>query len=465
MESNITNKGGPPPTPAQTFYANTTAPLPQYSCPLRAWAATNNTATITPLETPETLSWTFFIPASRRLDGGSGQLAREMLLLVYFVDGRDGSEPFGVTRNQYIVSATSSSGLVSTLLRECGTWATSLHDEIWVFNQGYWDKDSDLYASIMKASWDNVILHRELKEDLVQTITRFYDSRDTYHRLGVPWKRGIIFYGPPGNGKTISIKATMHTLYTRKHDPIPTLYVKSLQSFGGPEYSINQIFNKARKEAPCYLVFEDLDSMVTDNVRSYFLNAVDGLSENEGILMVGSTNHLDRLDPGIAKRPSRFDRKYLFDDPDESLRVRYAEFWRRKVLERGKEDKEAGIMKESLEFPEVLCKEIAKITDGFSFAYMQEAFVSTLLKIANDQEKKRGLDSGAENATRRAMKRMSEQWELLDLSDADDVDGTRKEKDGNDDGESKDLDKYVLWREIKAQVEMLRKEMSKERDE
>lgn len=62
----------------------------------------------------------------------------------------------------------------------------------------------------------------------------------------------------------------MNTLYSRK-EAIPTLYVKSLQSFLGPEYSINSIFTRARREAPCYLVFEDLDSVVTDEVRSYFL--------------------------------------------------------------------------------------------------------------------------------------------------------------------------------------------------
>lgn len=68
----------------------------------------------------------------------------------------------------------------------------------------------------------------------------------------------------------------------------------------GPERSISQIFSQARRYAPCYLVFEDLDSIVSDDVRSYFLNEVDGLKSNDGIFMVGSTNHLDRLDPGIA---------------------------------------------------------------------------------------------------------------------------------------------------------------------
>lgn len=287
----------PPDDPAGQFYENQTAPrintdalifksiqgahpgsqiwiVPEFSCPLRVWVTADpgSRATIKPLSPEDTLTWTMFFPPARRLDGSTGGLARETFyekylltyanteLLVYFVDGRDGSEPFGVTRNQYIVGPPSAGGLISTLLRACGTWATSLHNEIWVFDQGWWDKDAQLYESIMKSSWDNVILHRALKEDLVETITRFYDSRDTYHRLGVPWKRGIIFYGPPGNGKTISIKATMHTLYARQKDPIPTLYVKSLKSFGGPEFSISQIFRKARAEAPCYLVFEDLDS-------------------------------------------------------------------------------------------------------------------------------------------------------------------------------------------------------------
>lgn len=68
----------------------------------------------------------------------------------------------------------------------------------------------------------------------------------------------------------------------------------------GPEAAVGMIFDKARAYAPCYLIFEDLDSLVTDGVRSYFLNQIDGLNNNDGIFIVGSTNHLDRLDPGIA---------------------------------------------------------------------------------------------------------------------------------------------------------------------
>ncbi len=87
------------------------------------------------------------------------------------------------------------------------------------------------------------------------------------------------------------MKALMKVLMARA-DPIPTLYVKTLAQRGyGEQMSIRQIFTKARQTAPCLLLFEDVDSLVTDKVRSYFLNEVDGLEDNDGILMIGSTNN------------------------------------------------------------------------------------------------------------------------------------------------------------------------------
>lgn len=141
------------------------------------------------------------------------------------------------------------------LLLEAGAWNNELHNEIWVFDGGFWEKSYDLWESIQKSSWDDVILDKSMKDQLIADVDDFFNSRDTYEKLKVPWKRGVIYYGPPGNGKTISIKAMMHALYQRK-DPVPTLYVKSLSSFAGPEYSIDAIFQLARRQAPCYLVCE-----------------------------------------------------------------------------------------------------------------------------------------------------------------------------------------------------------------
>jgi transitional endoplasmic reticulum ATPase len=75
-------------------------------------------------------------------------------------------------------------------------------------------------------------------------------------------------------------------------------------------------------------VFEDLDALITTRSRSYFLNEVDGITSNDGVCMIASTNHAEKLDPGISKRPSRFDRKYLFPLPEMKERVEYCRYWR-----------------------------------------------------------------------------------------------------------------------------------------
>lgn len=157
----------------------------------------------------------------------------------------------------------------------------------------------------------------------------------------------------------------------RQPEPIPSLYIKSLDSGQGSKWSIQVIFDKARQMAPCVLIFEDLDSMVTDKIRSYFLNEVDGLEANDGILMIGSTNHLDRLDPAIARRPSRFDRKYHFRLPNERERELYCRYWARQL---------AG--HPLVAFPDELCPVVAALTDGFSFAYLKELFITSLLLLA-----------------------------------------------------------------------------------
>jgi transitional endoplasmic reticulum ATPase len=118
---------------------------------------------------------------------------------------------------------------------------------------------------------------------------------------------------------------------------------------------------------------------------------LDGLDNNDGILLVATTNHLDRLDNSVANRPSRFDRKYLFDDPDEEERRLYCKYWQKK-LENNKK----------VSFPDTLVDEVAKKSRGLSFAYIKEALyvrsstcieymayscsVSTLVLIVGDEE-------------------------------------------------------------------------------
>ncbi|KAF5359044.1 hypothetical protein D9758_004759 [Tetrapyrgos nigripes] len=258
------------------------------------------------------------------------------------------------------------------LCLRAGLFANALHDEIWVFNQGFWNKDAGLWQEIQKADWKDVILKDEFKKSLKKDVYGFFESEKLYKELGIPWKRGLILYGPPGNGKTISLKTIMKTCDAMGYAP---LYVKSFQSWQGEEASMQMVFGKARQLAPCLIILEDLDSLINDGNRSFFLNQLDGLDGNDGLLVIGTTNHFDRLDPGISSRPSRFDRKYLFDDPDRDERVLYVKYWQNKL----KDNK-------SVTFPDSMVDEVADATDKFSFAYLKEAFVSALVTMAGYED-------------------------------------------------------------------------------
>lgn len=269
-------------------------------CDLLAYAALGHAKFIPIIESQTSpLTTRSYIMPARRMDAGQGFMIEDTIYakywysykgedyLLYLISGRDGTAaPFSPTRSdlQYLIGPKQH--VADELIKGATEYQSQLHNEIWVFDGGYWQKSADLYQSIEKASWNDVILDPEMKTDIQNDVLRFFASQERYEKLRVPWKRGIIYYGPPGNGKTVSIKATMHTLY-HMENPIPSLYVRSLASYAGPEYSIKEIFAKARQEAPCLLIFEDLDSLVRDDSRTYFLNEVDGLQINDGVLMIG----------------------------------------------------------------------------------------------------------------------------------------------------------------------------------
>ncbi|TGO44529.1 hypothetical protein BCON_0503g00050 [Botryotinia convoluta] len=307
--------------------------------------------------------------------GRWGYVWEKMEYIVYQAQ-YDHPRGFGTLKLQFILTEKEEdpfAGSINALILAASAWTLELHEEIYVFDSQEWVKDKNLYESVQGSSWDEVILNKRMKTNLIADVEGFFNNQALYKKLAVPWKRGIILHGVPGNGKTISIKALMSTLSSRP-SPIPSLYVKSFDGeCHGPKWAISTIFQKARKMAPCLLIFEDLDSLVTEKTRSYFLNEVDGLESNDGILMIGSTNHLGKLDSSISKRPSRFDRKYCFRVPNEEERRAYVEFWR------GKLGGDGGDM---VEFGEELCSLVAKMTEGFSFAYLKELFIVTLLSIA-----------------------------------------------------------------------------------
>ena len=243
-------------------------------------------------------------------------------------------------------------------------WSAEVRGEILVFDGGYWAKSEELFNSIKAASFEDLVLPAALEEELRNDLPRFFAARETYERYGVPWKRGVLLIGPPGNGKTHAVKAMVSRL------DVPCLYVKSLEACDGENACIRRVFERARHNQPCLVVLEDIDSLITDKNRSFFLNELDGFASNTGVVVIATTNHPERLDPSILDRPSRFDRKFYFELPAADERLRYARRWNDALQTEMRIDGQA-------------LAELVKLTDGFSFAYLKELFVSAMMEWIN----------------------------------------------------------------------------------
>ncbi len=268
----------------------------------------------------------------------------------------------GYCKIRYYWILADSRELAESFLTAVCDWNSVIREEVLVFEDGYWVKNTDLFHSIKSATFDNLILHGNLKQDIKDDLTNFFASQEIYADYNIPWKRGILFTGSPGNGKTHTVKALINQIQQ------PCLYVKSFQSqYDTDSENIRKVFKQARQSAPCILVLEDLDSLLTDENRSFFLNELDGFAANQGIVTVASTNHPERLDPAIRDRPSRFDRKYHFQLPDNSVRQAYITLWNNQL-------------KTAMRLSPEAVSQIATMTDGFSFAYLKELLLSSMIR-------------------------------------------------------------------------------------
>jgi AAA+ superfamily predicted ATPase len=241
-------------------------------------------------------------------------------------------------------------------------WSCEVRGEILVYHDGYFRKDKRLFNSIKSATFDNLILTDSLKQQIQNDFQQFFSSREVYERYQIPWKRGAIFIGPPGNGKTHTLKALINQLGK------PCLYIRSFKSEDDTEEeNMSEVFTRARMTAPCVLVLEDLDSMIDNNNRAFFLNELDGFNSNTGVVVLATTNHPEKLDTSILDRPSRFDRKYYFQLPADEERRAYIARWNCEL------QPEMRVTEKSV-------ARVVKETEDFSFAYLKELFVTSMIQ-------------------------------------------------------------------------------------
>jgi AAA+ superfamily predicted ATPase len=240
-------------------------------------------------------------------------------------------------------------------------WCAEIRGEVLVFDGGRWQKSEELFRAIQDVTLDNLILRGSLKQEIQDDLAHFFASREMYERYRVPWKRGVLFIGPPGNGKTHAVKALINAFDQ------PCLYVKSFKAEWRTDHdSIRDVFKRARQTTPCILVLEDLDSLVDGQNRSFFLNELDGFASNAGIVTLATTNHPERLDPAIVDRPSRFDRKYHFELPGSAERLAYLSLWNE-------------ALQPALRLSDPAMVQMVELTEEFSFAYIKELILSSTM--------------------------------------------------------------------------------------
>ena len=241
-------------------------------------------------------------------------------------------------------------------------WSCEVHGEILVYHDGYFEKDKKLFDSIKNTTFDSLILPDSLKQQIQNDFQQFLEAREVYDRYKIPWKRGAIFIGPPGNGKTHTLKALINQLGK------PCLYVRSFKSeYDTEQENMAEVFKRARMTTPCIVVLEDLDSMIDNRNRAFFLNELDGFQLNTGVVVLATTNHPQKLDASILDRPSRFDRKYYFQLPDEPERLAYVAKWNEEL-------------QPELRMSDGGAAHVVRETKGFSFAYMKELFVASMVQ-------------------------------------------------------------------------------------
>ena len=155
---------------------------------------------------------------------------------------------------------------------------------------------------------------------LEQNVTSFIKHREDLKKLGMAAKKGLLFYGPPGAGKT-------HTIhYLANQLPGHTTLLVTAEQVGLLEH----YFQLARFLQPTMLVIEDVDLIARDRAQmagaceeillNKLLNEMDALREDTSTLFVLTTNRPEQLEAALASRPGRIDQAIEFPLPDEEGR-------------------------------------------------------------------------------------------------------------------------------------------------
>jgi transitional endoplasmic reticulum ATPase len=186
-------------------------------------------------------------------------------------------------------------------------------------------------VEVPTVSWEDVGGLEGVKQELYETIQYPIEHAEKFKKFGLEPSKGVLFYGPPGCGKTLLAKAIANecgaNFISIKGPELLTMW------FGESEANVRDLFDKARAAAPCILFFDELDSIAKargsgfggggeagDRVINQILTEIDGIGSKKAVFVIGATNRPDILDSAIT-RPGRLDQLIYIPLPDQASRV------------------------------------------------------------------------------------------------------------------------------------------------
>merc|ERR1739848_333294 len=186
-------------------------------------------------------------------------------------------------------------------------------------------------VEVPNISWDDIGGLEPVKRELQEVVQYPVEHPEKFEKFGMSPSKGVLFYGPPGCGKTLVAKAIANECQANfisvKGPELLTMW------FGESEANVREVFDKARQSAPCVLFFDEIDSIAKtrgggggdaggagDRVINQILTEMDGVGNKKQVYIIGATNRPDILD-GAITRPGRLDQMIYIPLPDEPSRA------------------------------------------------------------------------------------------------------------------------------------------------
>jgi transitional endoplasmic reticulum ATPase len=187
----------------------------------------------------------------------------------------------------------------------------------------------EVFVEVPDVGWGDIGGLAALKQRLKECVEWPLKYAELFSQARLAPPKGILLVGPPGCGKTLLAKALASesgvNFISVKGPELMSKYV------GESERALRDIFRKARQAAPTIIFFDEIDALVpargtgltsegvAERMLSQFLTELDGIEDLKGVLVLGATNRLDRLDPAVL-RPGRFDEILEIPPAEESDR-------------------------------------------------------------------------------------------------------------------------------------------------